>query len=164
MTTLVATMAAALATAALFEALRVPAGALIGAMVAVAALRLGGLGVGELPDAARFAGFAAIGWLIGQGVTRDVVATLWAAVVPVTASVAAIIVFGALVGWTLVRTGVLDPATAYLATSPGALTQMAAIGLDVGANTPIVVTVHVLRLVTLMLLAPVVVRWLPPGS
>jgi len=156
------TLSAALTGALLFEKLRIPAGALIGAMVAVAALRLADLPATDLPALGRFLAFAALGWAIGEGVTRDVLRTLVGAAVPVLATVLALVLFGAFVAWVLVRLGVLDPATAFLVASPGALSQMAAMSDAVGANTPVVVTVHVVRIVTIIALAPVVVRLLPP--
>lgn len=75
-------------------------------------------GASGLPPSARFLAYAALGWLIGQG-TRDTAQTVANSAIAVTLVVVALLGFGALLGWVLVHAGVLDPGTAYLATSPG---------------------------------------------
>lgn len=157
--TLLSTCAAALVGAALFDRFQVPAGALLGAMTGVGLLNLSATtGASGLPSAARFLAYAALGWLIGQGITRETVHTLVRSAGAVTVVVVALLAFGALLGWLLVRAGVLDPATAYLATSPGALSQMAAVGASVGADASVVVAVHTLRVVALAIAAPFIGR------
>lgn len=157
---LLTTAVAALVGALLFDRLGVPAGALLGAMVAVALVNtVGDLGpVAELPASARFLSYAALGWLVGEGVTRDTLAQLRRAALPVLVVVAVLLVVGLALGWALARLGVMDPATAYLATSPGALTQMAAVAKVTGADAALVTTVHTTRIVVLLVLAPVIGR------
>lgn len=155
----VQTVIAALAGAAVFEFLKVPAGALIGALVAVAALNLiADGGAVDLPSPLRFLGFAFIGWAIGQGVSMDTVRTLRASFVPMVVIVVALVGFGALLALVLVKLSLLDSTTAFLAASPGALTQMSALGTAVGADASLVVAVHTLRVVTLVLITPLVAR------
>lgn len=157
---LLQTALAALVGAAVLDRLGVPAGALLGAVAGVAALNLvGELGPAvELPDAARFLAYAALGWLVGQGVTSETLAEVRASIVPVAVVVVALLLFGLLLGWGLVRLDVMDPATSYLATSPGALSQMAAVAASVDANATLVTTVHTIRVVVLLLLAPLLGR------
>ena len=89
---LVQTVLAALVGAAAFEALKVPAGALIGALVATAALNLiTDGGAVELPSSLRFAAFALLGWAVGQGVTTETVRTVRASLVPIVLTVAALV-------------------------------------------------------------------------
>jgi membrane AbrB-like protein len=158
--TAIVTILAALVGAALFEALGVPAGALIGAMVAVAAVNLLGMDAAELPRVVQFLAFTTLGWLIGSGITSEVVRSLARNAGPIVALVVALLAFGGLLAYLAVRAGILDPATAFLATSPGGLSQMAAIGSAVGANAGFVVTVHLVRVVTVISLASLVVRLL----
>lgn len=154
------TALAALLGAALFERLGVPAGALLGSVVGVALLNtVTQLGPAtDLPGPARFLAYAALGWLVGQGVTRATLAQVGRSFVPVVAVVVALLLFGLLLGWVLVRLDVMDPATSYLATSPGALSQMAAVAASVGADATLVTTVHTIRVVVLLLLAPLLGR------
>ncbi len=160
---LLTTVLAALVGAAAFEFMKVPAGALIGAMVAVAALNLSGTQVPDHPAGARVIAFAAIGWLIGQGFDPDTLSLIRSNLGVVAASVACLLVGGALVAVVLVRSGITDPVTAFLATSPGGLSQMAALSAAVGANAPLVSILHLARVVTVVLVSPWVARTLPPS-
>lgn len=159
------TLVAAFVGAAVFEAMRVPAGALIGGLVAVAALNLWSdtARVVELPSSLRFAAFALLGWAIGQGVTPETLQTLRDRLVPMVLIVGALLVFGALVALLLTRLGILDGTTAFLAASPGALSQMSALGTALQADATLVAAVHTMRVVTLVLLTPIVARLVASG-
>lgn len=162
---IVTTVLAALAGAAVFEALKVPAGSLLGALVAVAALNLAGSdSVAELPGAARFVAFAALGWAIGQGVTRETLSEVRESFVPLVIIVLALLVFGAVVAWLLTRAGILDGTTAFLAASPGALSQMSALGTALDANATLVATAHTMRVLMIVLVSPIVARLVASGA
>ncbi len=145
------------AGAMLFEKLRVPAGALIGGMVAAIALNLAASDMPALPDWARFASFAALGWMLGQQFTRDTVATLQQAIVPIAIVVVTLLGAALAVALVLQRLG-LDPATAFLSATPAGISQMAALSVDVGADSSIVVATHLVRVITVVTIAPFVVR------
>lgn len=161
---LVTTIVAALVGAALFEALRVPAGALIGAMVAVAILNFLPAGSTDLPRPLQFLSLAAIGWLIGQGIDADTMRTLASRAGVIGIAVALLLLFGGAVAFVLARMDLLDPATAFLATSPGGLSQMSALSAAVGADAALVATLHIVRVVAVILLSPIVVKLLPSGG
>jgi membrane AbrB-like protein len=159
------TAAAALAGAWVFERLRVPSGALLGAMLVVAALNLTRwFPVAELPDPARFLAFVALGWSIGAAFTPETLSVLRMAAGPVLGVVVLLIVTGAALAVALVRFGDLDPATAFLAASPGALSQMIAVSAETGADSPLVATVHIVRVFAVLLVSPFVVRFLPSSG
>lgn len=157
---LLATAIAAIAGASAFEAIRFPAGALIGAMAGVAALNLMGGGAATLGGPARFAILAGLGWIVGQQFDRDTLASLRAIAVPAALVVLVLLAFGGAVAWVLFRLGALDAPTAFLAASPGGLSQMAALGSDTGANLPLVVAVHLLRVLAIFAVTPLVLVWL----
>lgn len=154
------TGAAALAGGWIAERLKVPAGSLIGAMVAVAALRLASFDVVELPRGVQFTLFCLLGWILGQGVTPGLLATLRRAAVPILVCVGLFLVFGAVLAVGLWWLGGFDPATAMLATAPGGIAQMGALSVDSGAQAPIVLAVHLLRVISVILIAPVLLRYL----
>jgi membrane AbrB-like protein len=158
------TIAAALVGAAIFELLRVPAGALIGAMVAVALVNVSSLPVAELPTSAQFLTFASIGWLIGQGMTGDVLRSLASSAGLIGGTVLLLLLLGGAVAAMLVKFGYMDPATAFLSTSPGGLSQMSALSTAVGADSTLVATVHVLRVVAVVGLAPLILKLLPDSG
>lgn len=153
------TVAVAVAGAALFELLRVPAGALIGAFVAVALLNVYGPdAAAAMPPGARFAAFAVLGWAIGLSVTRETLSTLRADIWSMALIVGALILVGGIVAVVLTQLGVLDGTTAFLASSPGGLSQMAALSNALDADQPYVTTAHVVRVVVVIMSAPIVAR------
>lgn len=157
----VLTILAALAGGFVFERLEFPAGSFLGAVAGVAVVNLAtSAGAVEIPSWGRFLAFVALGWAVGQSVTREVLAEMGRALPAVTATIVVLLVAGALLALVLVRTGALDPHTAYLATSPGALSQMVALADDTPADTLLVVTVHTLRVIAVVVVAPLVVRFL----
>lgn len=160
MVNLLVTMAAALAGGWIAERLKVPAGALIGAMVAVAALQLTRVGAVELPGGVRFVVYCFLGWLLGQGITADLLGTVRRAAVPVLVCVGLFLVFGGALALGLWRFGGFDPATALLATAPGGLAQMGVLSVETGAQVPLVLAVHLLRVVSVVIAAPVLLRYL----
>lgn len=156
---IVRTVLAALVGAWIFERLKVPAGALIGAMAAVAAVNLAGSSTFPLPEWVRFLSFAALGWLLGQGFTRETLVSLKEAALPITVIVVSLLTATVLITLVLRALGV-DLATAFLASSPGGISQMGAIAADLGADAPVVVTAHLMRVITVVVIAPLVAKWL----
>jgi uncharacterized membrane protein AbrB (regulator of aidB expression) len=52
----------------------------------------------------------------------------------------------------------MDGTTAFLASCPGALSQMAALATSLDANAPLVAAVHTVRVIVVVLVAPYVAR------
>jgi membrane AbrB-like protein len=154
MTSLVAAVGAAL----LLDRLNFPAGALIGAMVAIAALKLFGNETPSMPGAIRFAALIIIGWDLGSRFDKQLVATLTNNVAPLLLVIACFLITGWVLAWMLWRFGVMDPVTAVLATSPGGLVQMGALTSETEANAALVVGFHLLRIVSVLLSAPLISR------
>lgn len=145
--------------ALIFDRLKVPAGALIGGMVAAIALSLSPIEIHPMPGWFRFVAYAGLGWLLGEQFTRDTLSTLREAFWPVVVVVATLILTGVALTFLLRLMGV-DTATAFLSSSPAGITQMAALSADVGANSAIVVATHLVRVILIVSAAPFVARWL----
>lgn len=141
----------------------VPAGAIVGAMAAVAVVNLSPVTGANLPRSAQFVAFVAIGWLVGQGITRSVLESLVSSALLIGLGVLALVTVGAALAVVLVRLG-MDPATAFLATSPGGLSQMSALSASVGADSSLVTTLHIVRVVAVIVVSPLVLRILPGGG
>lgn len=153
------TIAVALVGAAVFELLRVPAGALIGSLIAVAAYNIVvSAGAASLPGWSRFLVFAGLGWLIGQAITRETLTNLRADLWSIAVIVGSLVIVGALVAVVLTRLGVVDGTTAFLASSPGGLSQMTALSNALDADVAYVATVHITRVVLVLMSAPLVAR------
>lgn len=153
------TAVASFAGAAIFHVLRIPAGALLGAMVGAAALNLL-KGAVTAPPVLEFASLAVIGWTIGAGVTSQSLSLLQKNAIYILVPALLLLVFGAGLAWFLAYVGALDPMTAYLSTAPGSIAQMAAMGATINARTEIIVAMHTVRIVSIILIAPVVATML----
>jgi membrane AbrB-like protein len=154
---LVPAIAAAAGLAA--RAVRVPAGLLLGPMVVAGALTLADAGI-AVPPLLREAAFAVIGLQVGLRFTVATVRQVGRLLGPVLACIVVLLVacFGlaaALAGTTSVS--LLD---AYLATTPGGLYAVLAVAFGAGANTTFIIAVQGLRVLVMVLLAPVAVRLL----
>lgn len=155
---------AALCGGLLFNRLHVPAGGLIGAMVAVGGLSLSGVTTVAPTPAVRMLAFAVVGWSLGHDVEPSLLRELGSAAGPILIGLAVLLLAGGLAAWALWALGVADPATAFLAMSPGGLSQMAALSAAMGGNAAVVAAVHLLRIVTVVLVAPLVVRFISSGT
>ena len=161
----IVTVVAALVGAWIFARLGVPAGSLLGAVAAVAAVNLAApFDAVGLPGSARFLAFAALGWAIGEGVTGETLRELRSSLGVIAITVVVLVVVGGLTAWALTALGMTDAATAYLTTSPGALSQMAALSADTGADSLLVTTTHTVRVIAVVLVAPLVTAWLTSGA
>jgi uncharacterized protein len=156
-----ATAALALAGASAAARLRVTAGVLLGPMVLTGALVLAGPLEGfAVPDLLGQTAFALIGLQVGLRFTPDTVRLLGRVTVPVLLAIAGLLVtcFGLAVLLSLTTSAsLLDT---YLATTPGGLYAVLAVAYGAGADTTFIVAVQTLRVVAMVLLAPLAVRWM----
>ena len=155
-------LAIALAAAGAIAATRarITAGVLLGPMVLTGIVVLGGIAEDfAVPGLLSQTAFAIIGLQVGLRFTKDTVRLLGRLTGPVLAMLAALLAvcFGLAV--------LLDATTsaslldAYLATTPGGLYAVLAVAFGAGANTTFIVAVQSLRVIAMVLLAPLAVRW-----
>lgn len=149
---LATTLVAALAGAALATLLKLPAAPLLGAMVGVAVVKLTSDLTFEIPNAGRWVVYCAVGWLLGQTVTKDALVVLKDHAVAVIVCVVLFLLFGLALAWGLWRFTDLDIHTALLATAPGGIAQMGALSAEGNVNAPLVLSVHVLRITSVIVL------------
>jgi uncharacterized protein len=136
-----------------------PAGALIGAMAAIAAFKLSGTSLPGVPPAVRFIALVIIGWDLGSRFNKQLLSTVGDYILPLVGVVAAYLIMSWVLAWILWKAGVMDPVTAVLSTSPGGLVQMGALTSDFQANAALVVGFHLLRVVSVLLSVPLVSRF-----
>ena len=108
-----------------------------------------------IAPAGRWIVYVCMGWLLGLSVTTDALKELRRAFVPIVVTVVAFLVFGLVAAWLLWRFTSIDSLTALLATAPGGIAQMGAFSVSAGANVPIVLTVHVLRITSVIVVMSV---------
>jgi len=141
--------------------LRIPAGGLIGPLVLAAALTAAGAGAvppGWLLNAA----FAVIGLMVGLRFDRETGRRVGRLAPAMLAAVVGVILGCAGLGLVLVAALDVSFLTAYLATTPGGLSAVLAVAFAGGADTTIVLAVQALRLLLMVLAAPVAARLLRP--
>jgi membrane AbrB-like protein len=157
----IATLALAPVGVVLGRAARVPAATLLGPMILSGIVTVAGVGF-AVPPLLREIAFAAIGLRIGLRFTVATVRMVGRLLGPVVLCILGLLVacFGIAVALHLATSAsLLD---AYLATTPGGLYAVVAIAFGAGANTTFIVAVQGLRVLVMVLLAPVMVRWLVP--
>jgi membrane AbrB-like protein len=137
--------------------LRLPAGALLGPMILAGALTLAGLRF-SVPPAVQQVAYALIGLQVGLRFTLATVRRLGRLLLPVLAGLLGLLAgcFGLAV--LLHLTAPVSLRDAYLATTPGGLYAVLAIAFGANANTTFILAVQGLRLLVMVLLAPLAVR------
>lgn len=139
-------------------ALGLPAGALLGSMIVGGVLGFSGHLSVQLPGWLLAISYALIGWQIGLGFTRDVLKAAASAMPRILASVAALIAFGAAMGWVVARITGLDLLTCYLATSPGGADSVAIIASETRVDTPFVMAMQVFRFLGVLMTGPALAK------
>ena len=156
----VLTLVLAAVGAAAAGVVRLTAGVLLGPMLltGVVVLAVPG-GAFDVPPVLRELSFAVIGLQVGLRFTVATMRLLGRLLAPVTLVILALLAacFGlALVLDATTSASLLD---SYLATTPGGLYAVLAVASGSGADTTFVVAVQTLRVVVMVLLAPLAVRW-----
>jgi membrane AbrB-like protein len=159
--TLVLLLAAAAAVGLLFDRLGVPGGLIVGSMVGAAAVSLvrGGEEV-PVPEPLLTGAYLLLGAGIGATVTRGVLVSLRASLLPAVLSAVLIILAGVAIAAVLGALGIAPPG-AVLATSPGALTAISAAAAERGTGAAEVALFHTVRIVLVLLTLPALLTLVP---
>lgn len=136
-----------------------PGGAIVGALLATAAVSLG-IGEVAVAEPVRLVLFVGVGTMIGTLVTRRTLGELPAVAGQAVGAATLIIVAGILVTL-LLRAFGMSPTGDVLATSPGALSVLSAAALENDLGAPTVALFHIVRILLILLTLPVLVRLLP---
>ena len=156
---------AALCGAAIFQALGVPAGALVGSTVTVTAMSAVGFKV-AVPKSMRNLGFTAIGVTLGAGVTTHFFSDLMRFPVSLAALTVTMIAVLMISSNVLKRFFGVPAATAVLATSPGALSyslSLAAERPQAKIDVSFVMVLQSLRLLIITVALPPLVALIDMG-
>ncbi|GAA1258365.1 AbrB family transcriptional regulator [Pseudonocardia aurantiaca] len=149
----------AVAGTAIARLLRVPSAALLGPMTLAIVLNLAGWSFGATPPTLIVeVAYAVIGWQAGARFTRESLRTVLGLLPLATALILAVIAACAGLGMLL---STLTGATAlegYLATTPGGVYAVLATAISAGVDVTFVVAVQVLRVIVMLLVAPVLAR------
>ncbi len=147
------TLAVATAAGLLFQKLRIPAGGLLGALLAVAALNI------TTHQAVFYEEFKLplqimAGAMIGGKISREDLRTMRTLIKPVLILVGSMIVLNLVFGGAILLTTDFDIPTALFASAPGGVADMALIASDLNADTTIVALLQLLRVLIVVLFFP----------
>lgn len=140
--------------------LRVPSATILGPMIICMALAAFGVIEIVLPPWLLAFAYVTIGLSIGLRFTPGLVRIALRAFPVILASTFVLIGTCALYSLVLVSVAGLDPMTAYLATSPGGADSIAIIAAASAVDLPVVMSMQMSRLLTVILLGPFMIRTL----
>jgi len=140
--------------------IKVPAGGVVGALLAVGAVQLSGIELSPLPTPIRNAAQVLAGIFIGLTFSAQTPVELRAAFLTIVVTTAATMASSLLRARFIQHWLQLDARTALLACAPGGLVQMGIIADELGAQTFVVSLFQFTRIVCVIVLAPLVFRML----
>jgi len=140
--------------------LRIPAGALIGSMVLVAIAQGSGAQLGSLPAWTRTGVQIVLGAVIGLSITPQVVQDLRQIALPAVILAVTLLTTGLITGWVISKISRLDIITSLFSSAPGGMTDMVLLSSVLGADAPKVAALHLIRVVSVLIVMPPLLRWL----
>lgn len=137
----------------IFYKLRIPAGAMIGAVIFVGVYQIW-TGCGYFPSVIKVCVQAAAGAFIGQRINRKDMQELRMLVKPALELMGGIFFLSVCTGSLIHRAASIDMATALLSSIPGGLTDVALVSGDVGANPAQSTVLQIVRYLIAILILP----------
>jgi uncharacterized protein len=154
-------LAISAAGVALAATVRFPGASLLVPMTLAAVLTLAVPGGEfEVPPVARELAFAVIGLQVGLKFTVETIRLLGRLLLPVVVAVLGVLAACGVLALVLDVASDVSFRDAYLATTPGGLYAVLAVALGANANAGFILAAQGLRLIVMVALAPVVVRWM----
>ena len=137
--------------------LKIPAGGMIGAMIAVGIYNYFS---GEAYIPIKFKLFAQIltGGIIGLNFTQNTIKDLKEMIIPIIVSICTMMLICIVIGYILYKVTNIDLVTALFCMAPGGITDMTLAAQDMGAMTSTVAVFHFTRLVLVISLMPTVIK------
>lgn len=138
--------------------LRIPAGPMVGSMLAVAAASLTKFDLAPLPALTKPVVQVALGALLGLGLRKVSFSQLISLLLPAAVIISILLLAGFLTAFILNRFFGLDMMTAIFSSTPGGMTELSIIAADMNANAPIVAILQVIRLMAVIVLVVPIAR------
>lgn len=145
--------------------LKITGGTILGAMLVVITYKVLADKPWSVPKGYTLFVQILIGVMVGASYTPEIGRMLLKIIVPIILSTLMLVVAGLVMSLLLARVGVLDAPTAYLGTSPGAMSALITLAADSEANPAVVAAFHFVRVVFILVTAPLIFYlmklWLP---
>lgn len=140
----------------LFDALHIPGGSMLGAVLGCMAAKLAGISEAPTPENFQLVAQIGIGIIVGNMLNTSILLEM-KAMLPLMALTTGILLLAGFLGsWLVFRATGMDIPSAILATSPGGLNAVVGLAADMGNNAPAVMAFQMVRLYTVVLLTPFV--------
>ena len=140
----------------------IPAAPLAGALLGAGLVSMSGrLDIAEWPIGTRTAIEIGIGTVIGTGLTKTALEdlqNLWRPALLITMT---LVLTGVVIGLWSSRLLGIDPVVSLLGAAPGGISGMSLVGAEFGVGDA-VATLHAVRLITVLLVLPLLVKFLAP--
>ncbi len=140
----------------------IPAAPLAGALLGAGLVSMSGrLDIAEWPIGTRTAIEIGIGTILGTGLTKTALEdlqNLWRPALLITMT---LVLTGVVIGLWSSRLLGIDPVVSLLGAAPGGISGMSLVGAEFGVGAA-VATLHAVRLITVLLVLPLLVKFLAP--
>ena len=137
---------------------KLPGGIIIGSMASVIICKLIRQSQWEMPGGISFITQVLVGVLVASTFQPAMLREFKAIALPVVLSSLMLICAGGVLAIVISSLNLLDPATAYIATSPGAMTALIPLSMDGNGNPLIVTCFHFFRLLFILFTAPWILK------
>jgi hypothetical protein len=140
------------------RALRIPGGSMLGAMAAVGTLQLTATTPLQIGSQWAILGQLLVGAVIGSTLDRRMLRSFRSVLMPGVFAVATMVLSGLLIGVTFAVLGFVEPLTALFGMAPGGFPEMTAAAIALGASGPLVASMHLVRVVAVLVILPLILR------
>jgi membrane AbrB-like protein len=137
---------------------RIPAGTFLVPTVFYFLLEMSGIQLGRWPWPVFATAYLVMGLQIGGRFRRSTLAVIKDILLPVCGTTLLLLAGSFVLAWILTREMGLDPVSAYLAATPGGLDSVAAVATELQGDTAVILTVHLVRLLCVLIVGPWLVR------
>ena len=139
---------------------KIPAGAMIGAMLAVVLFKLILQRNWPVPRNFGLVVQVLVGVMVGVSFHPDMLKIFGKIFIPVASSTFLLVGLGFLLALIYAKTGIVDIKTAYLGTSPGAMAALVFMAIETQSNATVVATFHFFRIFFIVLTAPLLFKFI----
>jgi membrane AbrB-like protein len=135
-----------------------PGGVIIGAMLSIILFKLLSRMDWSLPRYYSFILQVLLGIMVGSSFQLEMIGVIKTILLPVVTSTLALVLTGLIISMIFARLNILDMGTAYLGTSPGAMSALLVLALDSGKNPTVIMCFHFFRVVFIILTLPIIYK------
>lgn len=139
--------------------MKIPGGVIIGALLAVIFAKIVFKVDMEIPKSFTFIFQVFLGVIVGSSFQPEMFKMFGKIAIPVITSTIILVGSGIVLSIILTRLGILDIGTAYLGTSPGAMSAIIVLALDNGSNSMLVTCFHFFRIVFIIVTTPLIFKF-----